>query len=295
MIQRYTLFSSVYFRLAFFAIAVLFFVIWTAVFFVSTDFHQETVVFNLVFALYLVAVSGFIEMNRPGNHFFLFGLDFDMTTLPNLIIALILNASVLIFFIICGLFLYEIRIGNFNTAVLNIAMMHLFVSMSEEILVRGIIFQAIAEKYGYVISAIVTSSIFSLLHYFNPNVNWLSFINIFLAGLLFSLMLVKTGSLWMPITFHFAWNTGFHAILGLNLSGLKAHDSLFYIENLSLNLFWGNEFGPEGGLLATTFLIFSYMITIKYAKLSPFVTSKLFKRRYIESKLKYERKALNLR
>ncbi len=271
-------------------IAVLFFMIWTAVLFVSPEFHQETVTFNLVFAAYLVGVSGFIEMNRPGSHFFLFGLNFDRTSIPNILLALFLVAMMLVFFFLTALFFFELRFGQIDDAVLSIAIMHLFVSLSEEILIRGVVFQAIAEKFGYVISAIATSSIFAILHYFNPNIDWLSFINIFLAGLLFSLMLVKSGSLWMPITFHFAWNIVFHAVLGLKLSGLPANHSIMCVENLPKNFFWGTEFGPEGGLVATLFLILFGFLTLKYAKLSPFVTSKLFKRRYIESKAKYERR-----
>jgi len=262
--------------------------VWTANFFVRPDFHQDTLLFNIVFTIYLILVSGFIEINRPGGDFFSFGLHFDKTTLHNIVVVFLIVASFFVIITLVTIFFFELRLGEFNIVIATTLLMHLFVSMSEEILVRGIIFQALAEKFGYVISAIVTSVIFSLMHYFNPNIDWLSFFNIVIAGLLFSLMLVKTGSLWMPITFHFFWNAGFHAVFGLKLSGIPAKNSIIYLESIPQNLFWGYEFGLEGGLITTFSLIICGIITLKYAKLSPYVTSKIFKRRYIESKTKYE-------
>lgn len=137
----------------------------------------------------------------------------------------------------------------------------------EELFFRGIIFQALIESFNKYFIAIAMALVFSLLHSFNPNVTYLAGFNIFLAGLLFGIMYIETKSLILPILFHFFWNVITSRVLGLRLSGLVPRDSLYYLnsEILQIGIF-GGEFGPEGGILTTVFLMYMIFLTIKYTK-----------------------------
>ncbi len=153
----------------------------------------------------------------------------------------------------------------------------------EELLFRGIMFQALLERFG-IFSAIIASSIvFALGHIVNPNVSIFAIINIILAGVMFAAMYIKTYSLWLPISFHFFWNWS-QAVLGSDVSGINFNISLINIDWQSLpGWLFGSSFGLEGGILATIFIISSTIITLKYSNVSPYLASILFKRRYAES------------
>ncbi|MCL4416432.1 MAG: CPBP family intramembrane metalloprotease, partial [Actinobacteria bacterium] len=153
----------------------------------------------------------------------------------------------------------------------------------EEILFRGIIFQAVLERYGITIAILLNSILFGLGHLANPSINFYAIINIILAGVLFSGMYIKTKSLWMPISFHFFWNW-FSALIGSPVSGIDFNISITNISWLELPAWlFGGSFGLEGGFFATILLFISGFITLKYSNVSPYLASILFERRYYES------------
>ncbi len=58
----------------------------------------------------------------------------------------------------------------------------------------------------WVVAAILSSASFSALHAFNPEYYWFGFAYAFLLGILLCLVVVRTGSLWLPIAFHVSFN-----------------------------------------------------------------------------------------
>jgi uncharacterized protein len=76
--------------------------------------------------------------------------------------------------------------------------------LAEEFVFRGQVFAALSEtRLGFVGSAVVTSALWAALHITQP----LHFIGvIFLMGLALSWLLVRFGSLWLPIVCHSVWN-----------------------------------------------------------------------------------------
>lgn len=284
MSEKFSLFVHPWYRIAFFLVAVLIF--WTASFYLGPINFEFDILYLVIWPIFMIAISGYIEWSRPGKHFWAFGLDFDKTAMHNIALAFALAMTFVVLFLISSFVLFEVRIASFGIPILYLLLYHVFVAFIEEIFLRGIILQSLVDKIGFAGAALSTSVIFATLHIWNPGIDVLSLINITIAGLVLSFMYFKTKTLWMSITFHYFWNVGLALFLGVNLSGYRAESSLIIISEVPKNFFWGGHFGPESGLITTFFLIAIFYPISKYGKISPFVTSKLFKRRYNESIMK---------
>jgi len=130
-----------------------------------------------------------------------------------------------------------------------------FVGFNEELLFRGYIFQRLIEGFGKIFSVVLLSALFGLAHYFNPNINFVSLINIILAGILFSLLYIKTCSLWLPIVFHFSWNFSEGMLFGFPVSGINLFNQFVTFHPTGNIFITGGDFGPEGSLIITIFLL----------------------------------------
>lgn len=144
---------------------------------------------------------------------------------------------------------------NFNLyEILLSSLSFLCVSFTEEVFIRGFILGNLLKSTNKFFALIISSIIFSLMHSFNPNMDSLSYINLFLVGILLGISYVITKNLWFPIALHFSWNFFQGTVFGFNVSGLKAY-SIIQQENLSNNLLNGGLFGFEGSILSTILLL----------------------------------------
>jgi membrane protease YdiL (CAAX protease family) len=164
-----------------------------------------------------------------------------------------------------------------------------FIAGFEELLFRGVIFQAFLERFGKYVSVFLFSLIFAFAHYFNAEFTPIFFLNLFLAGILFSAMYIQTKSLWFGISFHFVWNIAQSQLIGSPVSGLVSQSCFanFHTGALPEYLF-GGMLGVEGGLLCTAVLLINLYIVLKFATPSPYISAPLFKRYYAESELIYK-------
>ena len=126
----------------------------------------------------------------------------------------------------------------------------------EELLFRGYPFQRLVEGTNAYVAVAISSLIFGVMHAANPHATILSIgtLNTMLAGVLLSLAYLKTRALWLPLSFHFAWNWTL-ALVGLPVSGIEVvkmpWQALPSSEYIWLH---GGDYGPEGGLAATAVL-----------------------------------------
>ena len=99
--------------------------------------------------------------------------------------------------------------------------------------------------------------LFALLHLGNEGVTFLSVLNIFVVGVLFSLMVYYMDSLWCAMAVHAAWNFIQNIILGLPNSGIVVPYSIFKLEASTANnsFAYSVGFGIEGTLFADVVLI----------------------------------------
>lgn len=148
---------------------------------------------------------------------------------------------------------------NFNTDLLTGGFIFLLVGFSEEIFFRGYVMTALDQMRKPKLTIILSSVIFAIAHLGNPNLSFLGIVNICFVGVLFAVMYIKTGSLWMPIGFHITWNYFQGNILGLPVSGLDTN-GLITSEVLRADIVSGGAFGPEGGLVATLVIGLSFVV-----------------------------------
>jgi membrane protease YdiL (CAAX protease family) len=123
---------------------------------------------------------------------------------------------------------------------------------AEEAVFRGYLFRTLVDGAGPLAAVAVTSALFALVHGANPNVGGFGLGNIFLAGVLLAVAVLRTGSLWFATTVHLGWNWVMAGPLDLPVSGLDGYDVPLY-DVVGSGPAWltGGAFGPEGGLVGT--------------------------------------------
>lgn len=164
----------------------------------------------------------------------------------------------------------------------------------EELLFRGYIFQRGAELLGPVAATLLASILFGLMHAGNPNVTPLGIAVIMLGGIFFALCYLRTGSLWLPIGAHAAWNILLAKVLGLPVSGKEFGDSLLRTTSHGSEIITGGSFGPEGGIAGIIALIIGIILLVRLPVFvySPYVHAEVFRRFYAIRKELREKKAL---
>ncbi|MDX1676035.1 MAG: CPBP family intramembrane glutamic endopeptidase, partial [Longimicrobiales bacterium] len=99
---------------------------------------------------------------------------------------------------------------------------------AEEALLRGYVFRALREGPGAVAAVVLTSLVFAALHGSNPNAGTFGLVNIFLAGVLLAVAVLRTGTLWLATGVHLGWNWIMAGPLDLPVSGLQGLDVPLY-------------------------------------------------------------------
>jgi uncharacterized protein len=94
--------------------------------------------------------------------------------------------------------------GELLSSTVGWALAMLSLGLAEEFVFRGFTLKTLADGIGFWPAAIFLSAIFGMLHLLKPMENWIDAVSVGLYGLLWSLMLKRTGSLWFPIGFHAA-------------------------------------------------------------------------------------------
>jgi membrane protease YdiL (CAAX protease family) len=138
------------------------------------------------------------------------------------------------------------------------------VGVYEEWISRGVVLRNLAEglvrgpagSFGLGPSAaaalaiVLSSALFSLLHWTNPNIGPAGLAGIFLIGVLLGTAYVTTGRLALSMGFHMAWNLVQGVIYGLPVSGDLEPIRLLEVRVEGSALWTGGSFGPEAGLVA---------------------------------------------
>jgi membrane protease YdiL (CAAX protease family) len=143
--------------------------------------------------------------------------------------------------------------GSFVAGLVPYVIAFALVSLNEELSFRGYILRNLILKLKPWLAVVLTSALFAALHAFNPNMTLLGYFNLHLAGALFALSVLRWGSLWYAIAFHFAWNLYQSVVLTLPVSGVRI-SGLLGVPTTGPAWLTGGAFGPEGSIVAT-FLI----------------------------------------
>ena len=133
-------------------------------------------------------------------------------------------------------------------------LMFFFQSFSEEVLSRSFMLPALSHYFGKIAALIVSSGIFSALHFSNPNFNIIGGINVFLAGIAMGIFFLKYKNVWACTGLHWGWNFMQATFFDFNVSGMDVYS---FVEFQPLEPAWlsGGLFGFEGSVLSVVFLI----------------------------------------
>ena len=125
------------------------------------------------------------------------------------------------------------------------------VAVGEEILFRGVLFRWIDEKWGFPVALGVSALLCGLMHWSNPGGTlWSSVAIAVEAGLLLGAAYKWSGTLWLPIGIHWAWNFAQGNIFGFAVSGNNAGKSLLNACVEGPDWLSGGAFGAEASVVA---------------------------------------------
>lgn len=131
----------------------------------------------------------------------------------------------------------------------------LCVGFFEEFFIRGYPLFTLTSGMTFWPSAILLSAIFGLGHRGNSGESWVGVFCAGAVGLLFCLIVRRTGDLWMAVGFHAAWDWGETYFYGVPDSGLVAQGHLFNPSFSGPAWLTGGSVGPEGSWLCLILLV----------------------------------------
>lgn len=159
------------------------------------------------------------------------------------------------FLVLFSFKLIEFRSFNWNAwLLLGFLLFFIVQSAGEEVIMRGFLLPAIEARFGTVVALILSSSVFAIAHYFNPNANWIGITNIFLGGLLMGILFIQFRNIWTPIGLHASWNFIQASFFDFEVSGFDVY-SLIQFEETGMDIMTGGDFGYEGSIISVAFLI----------------------------------------
>ena len=135
-------------------------------------------------------------------------------------------------------------------------------SGAEEIIDRCYLYQKLRRRYRWPAIAVLVNA----LVLGNPGVTKLGLLQVFLIGVLFSLIVYYWDSLWTVIWAHTAWNFSQSIVFGLPNSGIVSKYSVFKLEAASARdgIFYNTSFGVEGSMGANVMIAAAIVIVLIY-------------------------------
>lgn len=166
-----------------------------------------------------------------------------------------LSVGIAFFLIVTGIMFiigsYRVTDTSFNNVFFSQLFQFFIVAASEEILFRGIVFRLIDKKWNTIWALLVSALFFGLVHIGNEGATLWGAVAIAIeAGLLLGVCYKTSGTLWLPIGIHWAWNVMEGPVLGFPVSGNMDSISIITAEVKGPEIITGGTFGPEASIIA---------------------------------------------
>jgi len=158
-----------------------------------------------------------------------------------------------------------------QSAVLRLALgwgfTFLAVSLNEELAFRGYWLFSMSRRMRFWPAAFFLSAVFGAAHLGNHGENILGILQVVATGLIFCLMIRRTGTLWFAIGFHAAWDWAETFFYGTPDSGLLGVGRLLNTSVHGPNWLTGGSAGPEGSIFAMLILLLcAALIHLRFPK-----------------------------
>ena len=236
----------------------------------ATD-HQlpQNIIQIISFFGYIIPIIAFIvytkkiTKSKPER----IGLDKNFKPfIKGTLIGITTLASTITILILFGAIKFEGLNSNINWSFI-ILFFFAFLSQSgmEEVICRGFIFHRLKEKVPLVFALAINVGFFMVGHItkmFDDGtlIGITGIINAVLIGLIFTILTIKDKNIYSAIGFHWIWNFALASIIGLNLSGNDATNSIFQMEVVNKFL-TGYSYGIESSFITTIILIIILLLT----------------------------------
>jgi uncharacterized protein len=178
----------------------------------------------------------------------------------SLLVALMAGGGFLVF---DGLALHGLAIVGYGAVWL---VGFILVGIAEETMFRGYVLTTLSRGMGFWPAAVLTSIVFGVAHMSNKGETALGLIAVVAAGLSLCLLLRVTGSLWMSIGFHAAWDWAQSYLYGTPDSGMLARGHLLASHAAGNVALSGGIDGPEGSLLAGPAMVAGLLVLVWLAR-----------------------------
>lgn len=203
------------------------------------------------------------------------GLQVDRSTVSDLIVGFLIPGLMM-----ASIFLVEYAAGwtqfqgwSWQTVGINQSAIGLLgglsafimVGIGEEILSRGYHLQNLMEGLNLHWALFLSSSVFALMHLFNPSTSLMSTLGLLAAGYFLAYGWVRTHKLWLPIGLHIGWNFFEGNVFGFNVSGLDTFRLLLHTPS-GPEFITGGAFGPEAGLIALPAMLLGAWLVKLYTR-----------------------------
>jgi membrane protease YdiL (CAAX protease family) len=141
----------------------------------------------------------------------------------------------------------------------------LLVGLSEEFTFRGYAQFTLTTGIGFWPSAFLLSGAFAAVHMGNAGETKYGLLSVVVFGLLFCLVLRRTGDLWWAVGFHAGWDWGQTFFYGVHDSGLAPYHNLLSSQFFGPAWLTGGTVGPEASIFTPLALgIVALLFSLKY-------------------------------
>lgn len=248
---------------------------------VGVDAAQATTIQALTYGLACIVVVG-IEQRRRGSSAVASGLVPTSRSARlasfGALWAFGVLALILLFALVLGGRLHALAQPTFSMAGLSSIVLF---AIGEEVVFRGTLLEALRERFGAPVAMMSTSALFALAHAGNPGASVISTLNVALAGIALSAVVISTSSLWMAIGFHVVWNVALSSVFGV-VSGMDLGLALTELNTSAVGSAvrpWiVGSFGIEEGYATTILLPLSTIAVVRMGAYDPFVRAARFRR-----------------
>ncbi|MER8090884.1 CPBP family intramembrane glutamic endopeptidase [Streptomyces sp. NPDC058316] len=148
--------------------------------------------------------------------------------------------------------------GGFVSVVWSAVMVQIGTAVTEELMFRGLVLQALEQRWGSRGAIVITGLFFGVAHLGGAGASVWSTLAIALeAGVMLGAAFLWRRSIWFVAGLHFAWNTA-EQLLGIPVSG-HAPKGLFTVEAHGSALLTGGTFGLETSIVP---ILIGVLITV---------------------------------
>jgi len=153
--------------------------------------------------------------------------------------------------------------GELAAALLPMLLAGFVLAAWEEFVLRGYLLRQLSIGLNPMAGVVITGVLFGLMHSGNPGANWQGLLYTAIGGILMGLLVIRSGSLWLLIGYHFGWNATASGLFGLELSGFEEGASVFVSRLTGSEWLTGGDYGFEASLPAMIFEVLVLSVALR--------------------------------